>query len=125
MHIAGSDNTIGILARELAQVLGRVVLNQTGLSDRYDLSLRWTPVDAAALSPSSPDVPSGIFTAIQEQLGFKCSERLTAYGEVSTGQGRRGAGCFRPNLPIAHKPPATLSMSDLAFHEKAGRCQVI
>jgi uncharacterized protein (TIGR03435 family) len=66
LHIAGSDDTISILARELAQVLGRVVLNQTGLSGRYDLSLRWTPDDAAALAPSSPDVPPGIFTAIQE-----------------------------------------------------------
>jgi len=71
LHVAGSDDTIGILARELAQVLGRVVLNQTGLSGRYDLSLRWTPDDAAASASSSPDIPPDIFTAIQEQLGLK------------------------------------------------------
>ena len=71
LHIAGSDDTIGILARELAQVLGRVVVNQTGLSGRYDLSLRWTPDDAAASASSSPDIPPDIFTAIQEQLGLK------------------------------------------------------
>jgi uncharacterized protein (TIGR03435 family) len=71
LHIAGSNDTISILARELAQVLGRVVLNQTGLSGRYDLSLRWTRDDAAALASSSPDDPPGIFTAIQEQLGLK------------------------------------------------------
>jgi uncharacterized protein (TIGR03435 family) len=71
LHIAGSDDTISILARELAQMLGRVVLNQTGLSGRYDLSLRWTPDDAAASAPSSLDAPPGIFTAIQEQLGLK------------------------------------------------------
>jgi uncharacterized protein (TIGR03435 family) len=71
LHIAGSDDTISVLARELAQVLGRVVLNQTGLSGRYDLSLRWTPDDAAALASSSPDAPPGIFIAIQEQLGLK------------------------------------------------------
>jgi uncharacterized protein (TIGR03435 family) len=71
LHIAGSNDTISILARELAQVLGRVVLNQTGLNGRYDLSLRWTPDDTAASAPSSPDVPPGIFTAIQEQLGLK------------------------------------------------------
>jgi uncharacterized protein (TIGR03435 family) len=71
LHIAGSDDTIGILSRELALVLGRVVVNQTGLSGRYDLSLRWTPDDAAALASSSPDIPPDIFTAIQEQLGLK------------------------------------------------------
>jgi uncharacterized protein (TIGR03435 family) len=71
LHIAGSDDTISILARELAQVLGRVVVNQTGLSGRYDLSLRWTPEDAAASASSSPDIPPDIFTAIQEQLGLK------------------------------------------------------
>jgi uncharacterized protein (TIGR03435 family) len=71
LHIAGSDDTIGILARELAQVVGRVVVNQTGLSGRYDLSLRWTPDDGAAAASSSPDVPPDIFTAIQEQLGLK------------------------------------------------------
>ncbi len=71
LHIAGSDDTIGILARELAQLLGRVVVNQTGLSGRYDLSLRWTPDDAAASASSSPDIPPDIFTAIQEQFGLK------------------------------------------------------
>jgi uncharacterized protein (TIGR03435 family) len=67
LHVAGSDDTISILARELAQALGRVVLNQTGLSGRYDLTLRWTPDDA---TPDS-SAPPGIFTAIEEQLGLK------------------------------------------------------
>ncbi len=71
LHVAGSDDTISILARELAQVLGRVVVNQTGLSGRYDLTLRWTPDDAAASASPSPDTPPDIFTAIQEQLGLK------------------------------------------------------
>ncbi len=69
MHIAGSDDTIGILARQLAQVLGRPVLNQTGLTGRYDLTLRWTPDDA--LASSSSDLPPDIFTAIKEQLGLR------------------------------------------------------
>jgi len=71
LHIAGRDDTIGILSRELAQVLGRPVLNQTGLSGRYDVSLRWTPDDAAAPAASNSDVQPDIFTAIQEQLGLK------------------------------------------------------
>jgi uncharacterized protein (TIGR03435 family) len=74
LHVAGSDDTMSILARELAQVLGRVVLNQTNLSGRYDLSLRWTPDDAPPPMPNGapdPPEPPGIFTAIQEQLGLK------------------------------------------------------
>ena len=71
MHIQGGDDTISILARELALVLGRVVLNQTGLSGRYNLTLRWTPDDAPPPIASDQPAPPGIFTAIQEQLGLK------------------------------------------------------
>jgi uncharacterized protein (TIGR03435 family) len=72
MHLAGSDDTLAILARELAQTLGRVVLNKTGLTGRFDLTLRWTPQDAAPMgSAPPPDAPPDIFTAIQEQLGLK------------------------------------------------------
>lgn len=70
LHLAGSDDTLGLLARELARLQGRVVANRTGLSGRYDLNLRWTPDDAPATA-SSPDAPPGLFTAIQEQLGLK------------------------------------------------------
>lgn len=74
MHIAGSDDTIALLARELAQSQGRVVVNKTGLTGRYDLTLRWTPDDAPPpLLNGAPDpnAPPGLFTAIQEQLGLK------------------------------------------------------
>jgi uncharacterized protein (TIGR03435 family) len=72
IHVQGSDNTLTLLARELALTLGRVVLDNTGLTGRYDLTLRWTPDDAAlAGSAASADAPPNIFTAIQEQLGLK------------------------------------------------------
>jgi uncharacterized protein (TIGR03435 family) len=71
LHVAGSDDTIAILARELAPVLGRVVLNDTGISGRYDLTLQWTPDDALTNGAPDPNLPPGIFTAIQEQLGLK------------------------------------------------------
>jgi uncharacterized protein (TIGR03435 family) len=74
IHVQGSDDTLGLLARQLAQVLGRVVVNQTGLTGRYDLTLRWTPDDEPQpLLNGNPDpnAPPGLFTAIQEQLGLK------------------------------------------------------
>ncbi len=70
LHVAGSDDTIGLLARALAQQLGGVVENRTGLSGRFDLSLQWTPDDAVDSAPSSANAPPGIFDAIQEQLGL-------------------------------------------------------
>src|SRR5262245_30960114 len=58
--------TMDVLARNLGPRAGRVVLDRTGLSGRYDLTLRFS-LDQG--QPNS-DVPS-IFTALQEQLGLK------------------------------------------------------
>jgi uncharacterized protein (TIGR03435 family) len=74
IHVQGSDDTIGLLARELARSESRVVVNKTGLTGRYDLTLRWTPNDAppALLNGGiDPNAPPDLFTAIQEQLGLK------------------------------------------------------
>lgn len=74
LHIVGGDDTIALLARALAQILGRVVVNNTGLSGRYDLKLAWTPDDApnpVAAGASDSNAPPGIFTALQQQLGLK------------------------------------------------------
>jgi uncharacterized protein (TIGR03435 family) len=74
IHVQGSDDTIGLLARELAQSQGRVVVDKTGLTGRYDLTLRWTPDDASTPllnGEPDPNAPPGLFTAIQDQLGLK------------------------------------------------------
>ena len=74
IHVQGSDDTIGLLTRELAQSQGRVVVNKTGLTGRYDLTLRWTPDDATTPllnGEPDPNAPPGLFTAIQDQLGLK------------------------------------------------------
>ena len=73
IHVQGSDDTIGLLARQLAQSQGRVVVNNTGLTGRYDLTLRWTPDDASTPTKgdSDPNAPPDLFTAIQDQLGLK------------------------------------------------------
>jgi uncharacterized protein (TIGR03435 family) len=54
------------LARTLGGLTGRVVLDKTGLSGDYDLSLTWTPEPIAG-----PAVPgSSLFRALEEQLGL-------------------------------------------------------
>ena len=56
-----------LIAEELSRIAGRVVVDKTNLTDRYDLKLVWTPDDAAATDNSAPS----LFTAVQEQLGLK------------------------------------------------------
>jgi uncharacterized protein (TIGR03435 family) len=51
-------------------VTDRPVVDQTGISGKYDLSLVWTP-DGKVTSTDDPNAPPGLFTAIQEQLGLK------------------------------------------------------
>jgi uncharacterized protein (TIGR03435 family) len=48
--------------------LDRPMVDQTGLTGYYDITLRWSTDDGPA---SDPSAPPGFFTAIQEQLGLK------------------------------------------------------
>jgi uncharacterized protein (TIGR03435 family) len=57
-------------------VLDRPVLDQTGISGRYDFTLTWAPLGTEfggnlPAPPPTDDPPAGLFTAIQEQLGLK------------------------------------------------------
>ncbi len=62
-----------------AVVLDRPVIDQTGITGRYDFTLQWTPDETQfggrggqAPPPADPSTaPPGLFTAIQEQLGLK------------------------------------------------------
>ena len=58
--------------------LDKPVVDRTGLKDRYDFDLKWTPDDYQTYSPNDsapshndPNAPPGLFTAVQEQLGLK------------------------------------------------------
>lgn len=62
----------------LARMLGRTVVDRTGLTGKYDVDVQWTPDETqlamlppeARASASDSSGPS-IFTALQEQLGLK------------------------------------------------------
>ena len=72
---------MNMLANVLSRFAGRPVINKTGLTGKYDFTLKWTPDesqgpmdggkfqhdDAPAPESSGPS----LFTAIQEQLGLK------------------------------------------------------
>lgn len=63
------------LVEVLSWVLGRVVVDQTGLAGVYDYKLEWTPDDLQATEPGSASTSgesgNSLFSAIQEQLGLK------------------------------------------------------
>ena len=75
--------TAADLAAQLSRQLSRTVIDRTGLSDRYDVKLEWTPERGEggpealglppALNTAPPPASTGpsIFTALQEQLGLK------------------------------------------------------
>jgi uncharacterized protein (TIGR03435 family) len=66
-HFNGEGLSMILIAEELSKISGRVVVDKTNLSDRYDLKLQWSPDDVPAADNSAPS----LFTAIQEQLGLK------------------------------------------------------
>lgn len=64
--------TLDRLASALSQQgLGRVVLDNTGLTGRYDFKLTWASESAAAEINSTDNSGPSIFTAVIEQLGLK------------------------------------------------------
>jgi len=66
---------ISTLADQLARVVGRPVVDKTGIAGRFDVTLKWTPDSSVPQSDS--DGPS-IFTAIEEQLGLKLEPAKSA-----------------------------------------------
>ncbi|MGB6742573.1 MAG: TIGR03435 family protein [Terracidiphilus sp.] len=63
-------------------VMDKPVVDQTGLKDRYDFTLKWTPDDsqfaqfrgAVNMPPpkaDDPNAPPSLYTAVQETLGLK------------------------------------------------------
>ncbi len=65
--LTGRGVTLDQIAGELDA--GRVVVNRTGLSGRFDVDLRWTPDPGA--SSDVADAPPGLATALREQLGLR------------------------------------------------------
>ncbi len=61
-------SSLSVLANLLSsQGLSHTVVDKTGLTDIYDITLRWSPDDIGSSDASLPS----LFTALQEQLGLK------------------------------------------------------
>jgi len=79
--ITSEGEPLPFLAQLLSNLLGRPVLDQTGLKGDFDFELNWTPEPgqlggpmkplAAEASPPPEENGPSLFTAIQEQLGLR------------------------------------------------------
>ena len=65
-QLTGRATTVEEFAGMLSGLVGRMVVNKTGVTGKYDFSLSWSPAE----QPTADSGPS-IFTALQEQLGLK------------------------------------------------------
>jgi uncharacterized protein (TIGR03435 family) len=77
---AGAGTTIGMLAEVLERQdevgnlpggRGRIVVDKTNLSGRYDWTLYWTPWQGLSNGELPDSKGPSLFTALQEQLGLK------------------------------------------------------
>jgi len=68
-HMTGTRASMTNLTLYLSRQLGRPVVDATGLMERYNFQLSWTP-ELAPCVESADNSPS-LFTALQEQLGLK------------------------------------------------------
>ena len=68
--ITGKNIPAELLPSMLAQEVDRPILDRTGLTGHYDVTLNFTPDTNAANAPGNTDAPL-IFQAIESQLGLK------------------------------------------------------
>jgi len=75
--INGTNMPMSELAKALAKVLGRPVVDRTQLSGGFDYKLMWRPDNDAAVGEQKrygvdvDNLPDSVFTALREQLGLR------------------------------------------------------
>ncbi len=75
--VTGGAVTMELVKMVFSDLLGRPVVDETGLHGAFDFKLEWTPETAPSADPTEAPAPSGesVFTAIQEQLGLKLESK--------------------------------------------------
>jgi len=83
--LEGKNFSMRDLAQDLEHPAQRFVVDETGLKDRYDFLLQWTPLDASGnpidISNGTGDSPDEsypyLFTALEQELGLKLEPTKT------------------------------------------------
>ena len=68
-RMRGTREPISILASNLGNQLGAIVLDKTGLQSAYDWTLEWS------LDPTVDSTEPSLFTALREQLGLRLNSQ--------------------------------------------------
>ena len=76
-RIVASSTGMKTFAQLLSRQTGFPVVDQTGLSEKFDFTLEWSPESDRPLKPGETDTDRGpsLFTAIQQQLGLRLQPR--------------------------------------------------
>jgi len=78
-HLSAVGVPVENMIPMLSRLLGRTIIDKTGLTAKFDIKMDWTPDESQTIQ-LPPDAPkpavsdatgSSIFTALQEQLGLK------------------------------------------------------
>jgi uncharacterized protein (TIGR03435 family) len=84
-QVNGTAVSVSQLGPLLSRMLGRTVVDQTGMAGKFDIKLEWTPEETQQMFGGPPPLAGGdapkstapemagpsIFTAIQEQMGLR------------------------------------------------------
>ena len=114
--------TLSMFASLLNLILDRPVIDKTGITNYFEIHLRFSPDDLAAPRPATadpggpadgaaPDAP-GIFQAIQEQLGLKlvpAKGPVVPVGRRAYRKVRFPAGLNPTPNRLSHEPYTTAS----------------
>jgi uncharacterized protein (TIGR03435 family) len=68
------------LANALARIVGRPVVDETGLTAAYEIKLEWRPdpTSAAPVADDSPEAGPSLFAALRDQLGLRLQPKKVA-----------------------------------------------
>lgn len=73
-QLTGVAVPLFLLVNQLSRQLGHTVIDKTGLTGKYDFTVKWEP-DSGAFGPDAPVAPDSsgpsIFTAVREDLGLR------------------------------------------------------
>ena len=81
-YLSGGTRTIEQLAVALQSMVGRPVVDRTGLVGTFNIDLRWDGAEAGAKPETISVDATSIFTAVQEQLGLKLEPSRSPFDVV-------------------------------------------